>query len=102
MLPEESAAAAARSVGCLALFVWSCFGAPGAAFLVAEGLYRTLGLTNWTLILGTFALVGVIGWLVFRSSRLGPVRAVVYTIASLAFVGGVFALWAHSVTGNLN
>jgi hypothetical protein len=101
VLPEESAPAADRSVGCLALFVWSCFGAPGTAALVAETLFRTLGLTSWTLIIGTLALVGLIGWLVFRSCRFGSARALVYTIVSLAVAVGLFALWAHSASGSL-
>jgi hypothetical protein len=81
--------------------LWSCFGAPGAAWLVAEGLYRTFGITRGTLALATLPVVGVISWLVFRSCRFGPVRALLYTLVSLAMVGGLFVLLAYWIGPNL-
>ena len=82
--------------------MWSIVGAPGAAFVVAEALYRALDVTGLPLLMTTFVLVGVASWLVFRTCGFDAVRSITYALISFAPAAVMFAVYAHSVTGNLN
>jgi len=71
-------------------------------FISAEALYRAVGLTSWPLFAVTFGLVALISACVLRAIGRTLLEATVITGTSLALVAALFALYAHSVSNNLN
>jgi hypothetical protein len=59
------------------------------------------GITRGALFIAVLPVVGVISWLVYRSCRFGPRRALLYTLVSLAVVSGLFELLAYWIAPNL-
>ena len=98
---NEPAAEAGRSNGSL-LLVWPLLGAPIAAVVIAEFLYTAAGIKSWLLIACTFALTGAVTWVESWRSGISKRGATIYALATVAVVGGLFAVYAYKVTGNLN
>jgi hypothetical protein len=79
---------------------WLAF---GAIALVSAGVLHTLlGITSWPLLEVALGLAFLISLMVLRRFGRTLLESVLIATVSLAVVAGLFALYAHQVSNNLN